>query len=147
KVFLGMEDAKKYGCYRKDKEAPGGKYECLITGRTVIQEYLDTLGAEYQPDDAHQIAYEELTPHTAAAAAKNPEKSWRTYYLFRTAELTGTAISEAEVTWNPTTNRPEVLVTFNRYGAKRFGDLTSKNVGEKMAIILDDRINSAPTIQ
>lgn len=32
-------------------------------------------------------------------------------------------------------------------GAKRFGDETRKNVGQRFAIVLDDRIVSAPTIQ
>ncbi|MFH0899583.1 MAG: protein translocase subunit SecD [Pseudomonadota bacterium] len=145
KVFLAREEAEKHGCYRKDKEAPGGKYECLITGRTAIQEYLDSLGAELKLDDDHQIGYEEMTPREANQIA--PEKTWRTYYLHRTSELTGTAVSRADVSWNPTTGRPEVLVAFNRFGAKRFGELTTANVGRKMAIILDDRINSAPIIQ
>jgi preprotein translocase subunit SecD len=147
KVFLPKEEAEKYGCYRKDKEAPGGKYECLITGRATLAEYLVSLGPEFQPDDQHQLGYEELRPSESQQAAKSPERMWRTYLLHRSAELTGTAVSDAQVTWNPTTNRPEVLVSFNRHGASRFGELTSKNVGKKMAILLDDRITSAPVIQ
>ena len=147
KQQLTREEAQKEGCYRKDKETPGGKYECVVTGRSRIQTWLNSLGPEFAIDDTHMIGFEEQTPHDPLGAVRNPEKSWRTYYLFRTAELTGTSIQEADVTWNPTTNRPEVLVTFNRHGARRFGDLTTKNVGKKMAIILDDKINSAPTIQ
>ena len=147
KVFLARDEAEKYGCYRKDKEAPGGKYECTIRGRRVIQEYVAALGPDGQPDDQHQFGFEELAPNDPAKMAKAPEKTWRTYYLFRTAELTGTAVSSADKSWDQTTNRPEVIVQFNRFGARRFGDLTSKNVGEKMAVILDDVINSAPTIQ
>ncbi|MBI4509133.1 MAG: protein translocase subunit SecD [Deltaproteobacteria bacterium] len=147
KVFLSKEEAEKAGCYRPDKEAPGGKYECLLTGRKVIQEYLDSLGPEFQTDEQHQIGYEEVSGRAAEGVAESPEKTWRTYYLFRTAELTGTSISQADKIWDPTTNRPEVLIQFNRHGTRRFGDLTSKSVGEKMAIILDDRITSAPVIQ
>ncbi len=146
KVFLSKEDAQKYGCYRRDKEAPGGKYECVITGRTVLEEYLATLPPEYQPDQDHEIGYEEVAP-VDVAEAQTPEKTWRTYYLHRTAELTGSAISSADVVFNPTTSRPEVLVVFNRYGTRRFGDLTTNNVGKKMAIILDEQVNSAPVIQ
>ena len=146
-VFLPEADAQKYGCVRASKQTADGKYECTIRGRTVIAEYLASLPADHQPDETHQIAYEEITPRDPTKAVKNPEKSWRTYYLNRTAELTGAAVSAADVTWNPTTNRPEVLLSFNRYGARRFGDLTTKNVGEKMAIILDGLVNSAPTIQ
>lgn len=148
KVFLSREEAEKYGCYRRDKEAPGGKYECLITGRTVLAEYLASLGPEYAEPEDKQIGYEEITPRDVVfGQTRSPEKTWRTYLLHRTAELTGTAIQSADVTWNPTTGRPEVLVSFNRFGARRFGDLTSRNVGKKMAIILDDRITSAPVIQ
>jgi preprotein translocase subunit SecD len=77
----------------------------------------------------------------------NPEVTWRTYLLVRTAELTGTAVSSSDVSWDQTTGRPEVLISFNRQGARRFGDLTSKNIGKKMAIILDEEVASAPTIQ
>jgi preprotein translocase subunit SecD len=89
-----------------------------------------------------------VTPRSAAlnSRAAGP-KSWRSYYMHRTAELTGTAVSDAQVFWDSTTNAPEVLVTFNRVGARRFGELTSKNVGAKMAIILDEKVQSAPIIQ
>ena len=40
-----------------------------------------------------------------------------------------------------------MLVNFNRFGGRRFGELTSNNVGRKMAIMLDGKINSAPVIQ
>jgi preprotein translocase subunit SecD len=49
--------------------------------------------------------------------------------------------------WDPTTNRPEVLVEFDRWGATRFEEMTGANVGRKMAIILDDIVSSAPVIQ
>src|SRR5262249_33670764 len=123
-------------------------YECLVTGRTLIQEYLKGLGDEFKADDEHQMGYEEVTPRSGAANLRaSAEKSWRSYYMHRTAELTGTAVSDANVFWDQTTNRPEVLVSFNRVGARRFGDLTSKNVGRKMAIILDEKVQSAPVIQ
>jgi preprotein translocase subunit SecD len=39
-----------------------------------------------------------------------------------------------------------VLLDFNRYGSRVFGDLTSQIVGKKLATILDDKIKSAPYI-
>ncbi|MBK9031629.1 MAG: protein translocase subunit SecD [Myxococcales bacterium] len=72
---------------------------------------------------------------------------WRTYYLERAVRLTGSGVSNAMANYDQNTGRPEVLVDFNRFGGRQFGDLTAANVGKKMAIILDDKISSAPVIQ
>jgi preprotein translocase subunit SecD len=43
-------------------------------------------------------------------------------------------------------NRPDIDITFNTAGARRFGRVTQENVGKPFAIILDDRVLSAPNI-
>ena len=43
--------------------------------------------------------------------------------------------------------RPSIDFTFNTAGARRFGRVTQENVGKPFAIILDDKVLSAPTIQ
>ena len=42
--------------------------------------------------------------------------------------------------------QPSIDITFNTTGAKRFGRVTQENVGKPFAIILDDKILSAPNI-
>ena len=42
--------------------------------------------------------------------------------------------------------RPDIEITFNTAGARRFGRTTQENVGKPFAIILDDKILSAPNI-
>ena len=42
--------------------------------------------------------------------------------------------------------RPDIDITFNTAGARRFGRVTQENVGKPFAIILDDRVLSAPNI-
>ena len=42
--------------------------------------------------------------------------------------------------------RPDIEITFNSAGARRFGRVTQENVGKPFAIILDDKILSAPNI-
>jgi preprotein translocase subunit SecD len=134
-------------CSIKNKVAVDGKYDCLVTGRTVLQQYIKSLPKELQPDDNHQMGYEEQTSRAATAVGKAPEKSWRTYYLHRAAKLNGTAVASADVTWDQTTNRPEVAVNFTHAGGQTFGQVTKDNVGRRMAVILDDKITSAPTLQ
>src|SRR5205823_4034700 len=43
--------------------------------------------------------------------------------------------------------RPSIDFTFNTAGARRFGRTTQENVGKPFAIILDDKVLSAPVIQ
>ena len=42
--------------------------------------------------------------------------------------------------------RPDIDITFNTAGARRFGRVTQENVGKPFAIILDDKVLSAPNI-
>ena len=44
-------------------------------------------------------------------------------------------------------NQPYVSLTFNPKGADKFGRLTGRNVKRRMAILLDEKILSTPTIR
>jgi preprotein translocase subunit SecD len=147
--WLPIAEAKERNCWNANKREEQGKVQCNITGRQRIDNYLQELAQakpELAVDDTHQIGYEHFEPE-AIADEDTREPFWRTYYLRRIVELSGSSIADAYKYWDPTTNRPSVLVVFNRYGGRRFGDMTSKNIGKKMAIILDETVNSAPVIQ
>ena len=60
--------------------------------------------------------------------------------------LTGRSISSARVARNPVTGQPEIDFTLNSDGATIFGDITRKNVGQMLAIVLDGVVISAPRI-
>jgi preprotein translocase subunit SecD len=112
---------------------------------------LERFFASLKGDDAvptdHEIGYEQKEAKDEEGAPTSAEKSWRTYYLHRRAELTGEYIQDAEVSWDQQTGRPEVSLTFDREGANLFEKATSASIGRKMAIILDEKINSAPVIE
>ncbi len=76
-----------------------------------------------------------------------PEKVWITYYNFRRAELTGEYITDAEVQWDERTGRPEVGLTFDHNGARIFERISGEHVGDRLAIMLDGKVNSAPVFQ
>ncbi len=44
-------------------------------------------------------------------------------------------------------NQPSVTFTLSAPGAARFGEFTARHIGRQIAIVLDDRVESAPTIQ
>lgn len=61
--------------------------------------------------------------------------------------LTGQYITGAQLTFDPTTNAPEVTVTFNTDGTQIFSEMTAANVGKPLAIFLDGQLIEAPVVQ
>ena len=60
--------------------------------------------------------------------------------------LTGKYIERAGVIRDPVSNRPQITFKFNPEGGKIFGDLTTEHTRERMAIVLDGELYSAPVI-
>ncbi len=66
----------------------------------------------------------------------------------RSALLGGERLTQAQVTvGGHTGNGPAVSFTFDSTGGRIFGEFTQQNVGERLAIVLDDEVISAPRIQ
>ena len=61
--------------------------------------------------------------------------------------VSGDNLVNAIPKFDSNSNQATVSFTLDRVGAKRFGKVTSQNVGKRLAIILDNKIISAPTIQ
>ncbi len=62
------------------------------------------------------------------------------------AMLEGDQIIEANRDFDQLTGKPEVNMTFNATGERLFKRLTSENTGGFIAIAMDDRVYSAPTV-
>lgn len=68
--------------------------------------------------------------------------------LEKKAVLTGDAISNAEVRFDQSSfNEPVVSLEFNPDGAKKFAEITAANVGKRLAIVLDSKVQTAPRIK
>ncbi|MCH8347112.1 MAG: protein translocase subunit SecD [Proteobacteria bacterium] len=67
--------------------------------------------------------------------------------VLRRPIVTGDNLTDAQPGFDQQTNVPLVRITFDRQGAVRFADATSKNVGKEFAIVLDNEIISAPVIR
>jgi preprotein translocase subunit SecD len=69
------------------------------------------------------------------------------YYLVRRRVMvSGDTLTGAQPSFG-STNQPVVSFKFDSVGARRFGDATRENVGKPFAIVLDNRVISAPTIR
>ncbi|MFN7684338.1 MAG: protein translocase subunit SecD [Oligoflexia bacterium] len=69
------------------------------------------------------------------------------YLLYTKADVTGDDLQDAQVQMDPETQRPNVGFSLNPRGATTFDKLTSEHVGERLAIVLDSIVHSAPVIQ
>lgn len=62
-------------------------------------------------------------------------------------ELTGDVIENATVQFDPATNVPEVSMSMNSDGARKWGRITGANIGKPVAIVLDGYVFSYPNVQ
>jgi len=61
--------------------------------------------------------------------------------------MSGENLVEAQPRLDSQSNQPTVTFTLDRLGAQKFGRATTKNVGKRIAIILDNKVISAPSIR
>ncbi len=61
--------------------------------------------------------------------------------------LSGDNLVDAKPSMNSQTNETVVSFSLDRVGAKKFGKATSMGVGKQLAIVLDGKIISAPTVR
>jgi hypothetical protein len=94
--------------------------------------------------DGFEIRYERVEP---TLDDRRGEAYYRTYLVAEDDVLGNEHIAAAEIQYDPNTLRPEVRVVLTDEGARRFGDATAAGVGQKLAILLDGAVKSAPVIQ
>ncbi|MGA2088482.1 MAG: protein translocase subunit SecD [Stellaceae bacterium] len=68
------------------------------------------------------------------------------YVVKRRVMVSGDTLTDSQPTFQ-NGNEPVVSFTFDSTGARRFGDATSSNVGKPFAIVLDNKVISAPVIR
>ncbi|HCF58354.1 MAG TPA: protein translocase subunit SecD [Myxococcales bacterium] len=81
---------------------------------------------------------------------RNSCEGYRTYLLKSKTELTGDSVVDARALMDQSPGaggRPYVSLSFDPSGARDFERITGDNVRRRMAIVLDQTVNSAPVIQ
>ncbi|WP_416355355.1 protein translocase subunit SecD [Aureimonas phyllosphaerae] len=65
----------------------------------------------------------------------------------RQVMISGENLTDAQAGFDQQNNQPVVNIRFDARGAQRFGEVTQQNVGRPFAIVLDDKVLSAPNIR
>lgn len=61
--------------------------------------------------------------------------------------LSGDMLVDAAPSYDNQTNEPIVTFRFNTVGAQKFADITRENIGKRFAVVLDDKVITAPVIR
>lgn len=80
-----------------------------------------------------------LTPDSATESALPFE--------LNDTELTGADLLRSRVEFDSQTGKPVVGLQFNSEGAKKFQEITKRNIDKQVAILIDGQIITAPTVQ
>ena len=118
-----------------------------LIGRTAVLEFKMLADV---PDGDEIIAGKKSSPPGTQIlnGVEVNRSTGRTRYLVQSQTLmTGDTIADALVRPATQLEGPYVAIELNARGAKLFDDLTERNVGKRMAIILDNTVYSAPVIR
>jgi preprotein translocase subunit SecD len=88
-----------------------------------------------------EVLYEKVIDNRTGAETRVP------LLLRKQPEMTGENLVDSRVVRGQQFGEPQVTLTFNSRGAREFDDLTTKYVGRRLAIVLDDQVYGAPSIR
>ena len=108
-----------------------------------------------------KLTFHAVHPTTTAEEAKNTrtplgykiypadenERGAGSYLLQEAPVVSGEDLVDAQPGFNSRTNEPIISFRFNQSGARKFGRFTRDNVGSPFAILLDNKVLSAPVIR
>ncbi|CAN5644358.1 hypothetical protein BH11MYX1_BH11MYX1_55640 [soil metagenome] len=89
-----------------------------------------------------KLVYEPIQP---SHEASDQRPTYRAYFV-EASEIGTADVANATATYDAVTNRPLVALELTREGAAKFGVLTTRVVGHKIAIIVGGVVKSAPVI-
>lgn len=114
----------------------GSDYRIIVelAGVTDINQAINTIGQTAQ--------LEFFEPKFATASSQQD---------FKPTDLSGKDLKFAQVQFNQgnsnAVGQPVVSLEFNPEGTKKFADITTRNIGKPVAIVLDNNLVTAPTVQ
>lgn len=117
----------------------------IVKDDAAAQEAVNKLNELDNPFNADGTLIEEAAKLVPAGITVMKDKQGFLVALTDTAAVTGADLEDARVTTGEY-GYPAVSFQFNGEGAKKFGNLTGANLKKNLAIVLDNTVQSAPTI-
>ncbi len=149
--FIGRQGTDRILIQLPGVDDPARVKEIIGTTGLLELKLVDDKGGPYPAADAAAAAYGGTIPQDLVVVegfSEDSEARTRTtvyYVLKRASVITGRDLKNARV-GRDKFNQPAVEFFLNAAGAVKFGDATGRNVGKRIAIVLDNRVQSAPVI-
>jgi preprotein translocase subunit SecD len=140
-------DIRRLGGTRIDVQVPGLQDPAALKallGQTAKLEF-KLVDTQASPEDiARGIAPpgSQILPFTDAKAGYGQTA----IAVKRLGGIKGDELTDAKQAFDPQSNAPVVSITFNSAGGAKFAKLTTDNVNKPFAIVLDNKVLSAPNI-
>lgn len=122
-----------------------GDYRIIVElpGVTDVNQAIKLIGTTAQltfweegASDSGKMASPSALPLGITSIFQNPQKT----------DLTGNDLQQTSVTFDQNTGKPQVQLIFTSDGAKKFAEITKRDVGKRVAIALDNQIIEAPIV-
>ncbi|MBR4592895.1 MAG: hypothetical protein IKO35_06775, partial [Elusimicrobiaceae bacterium] len=123
------------------------EFRIVKTDTTEAQKAFEKLETTEKPFDDDGVLIPEIAKLVPAGYQIMRNKEGGYSLVTDKASVTGADLENARVVMMGENGYPEVSFSFNAEGAKKFGQLTGANIGKPLAIVLDNTIQSAPTVQ
>src|SRR3954463_15370994 len=112
-----------------------------LLGKTAKMEFR-MVDSTVSPDQAQQGR---LPPESELLMSASPPPT--PYVVKKQVLVAGGDLIDAQATFDQRTSEPVVSFKFNTSGARKFSQATQENVGLPFAIVLDNKVISAPVIR
>lgn len=173
--YAGLSDAEKARRYREDhpftslfrsfyvqgggqqqeigytvNDFPDGDYAFQIPSDNVakLEAYLQELAVRRILTSEYEVVFAAKTYESLADPKRKNTEGWFEMFALKSeSELTGDVLTEAVSSFDPINNQPVVNMSMSSEGAERWARITGANIKKRIAIVLDGRVYSAPTVQ
>ena len=115
-----------------------------LPGVTDINQAINLIGQTAQLSFWEQT--EEVSDEVATSSAYPINAQLIGIGSIQKTNLSGSDLESSAVTFDQTTGGPVVQLNFNTEGTKKFADITRRNIGKPVAIVLDNIIITAPQV-
>lgn len=88
-----------------------------------------------------------IPPGSEILKVEDKSDSARYLVVKKQVGISGDNLIDAQATFATDTGMPAVSLKFNGIGARKFAELSGNNIGRRFAIILDDKVISAPVFR
>lgn len=119
----------------------------IVKDTPEAQEAVNKINELENPFTAEGALSEEAQKLVPADTVVMKDKEGYVMALSASAPVTGADLEDARVSPSGEYGYPEVNFKFNTEGGKKFGNLTGNNIDKRLAIVLDNTVQSAPNIQ